>query len=212
MLIPFQELMKYITSVHLPEVTGILHVGAHNCEEKEQYNKQGIQDAHIFWVEGMEDKVTLMKERGIPHIYHALVDKEEHDVEFYITNNGQSSSILPLETHLQQYPMIKVVETRKAKTTTLHSLIEKEAIPIQKCNFWNLDIQGTELYALIGAKDYINHADYIYIEVNLEHLYKDCPLLPEIDEFLQAKGFVRMASKMVRQGWGDAFYVRAQPN
>ena len=211
MLIPFFEIIKRLKQVDRQNIRGILHIGAHNCEERNDYNNEGIDDANIFWVEGMKHKVDLMKEQGVPHIYHALVAETEHDTEFYITNNGQSSSILPLDTHAIQYPMIKVIETQTARTTTLKALIEKEQIPMKRCNFWNLDIQGTELYALKGAAEYLNYADYLYLEVNMEHLYKDCPLFPEVDGFLQEQGFIRMAMSVVRQGWGDAFYIRVNP-
>ena len=75
-------------------------------------------------------------------------------------------------------------------------------------NFWNIDIQGTELYALKGAGDIINNVDALYLEVNTEHLYKDCPLLDEIDAFLNEKGFNRVATHMTDCHWGDALYIK----
>ena len=207
MLIPFEQVFYYIQSLG-KKITGILHVGAHECEERYDYNRFGISDADIYWVEGNEDKVKLMKGRGIQHIYSALIDEAERDVIFNITNNGQSSSILDLETHAKHYPQIVVSETRAMRTTTLKSLIQQESIPIERCNFWNFDIQGAELLALKGAEEHIQHADFIYLEVNVEKLYKDCALLSEIDTFLAEKGFARTGMKLVEQGWGDALYVR----
>ena len=207
MLIPFESVFQFLQSQG-KQIKGILHVGAHECEERYDYNRFGISDANIYWVEGNEDKVNLMKQRGIPHLYLALVDEVERDVTFNITNNGQSSSILALDTHAKHYPQVVVSETRTMKTTTLKSLIEKEPIPIQTCNFWNFDIQGAELLALKGAGDAIQHADFIYLEVNVETLYKDCALLTDIDSFLGEKGFARVGIKLVDEGWGDALYMR----
>jgi FkbM family methyltransferase len=208
MLIPFEEVFNYIQSLG-HRITGILHVGAHECEEKYDYNRFGISDQSIYWVEGNEEKVQKMKQKGIPNLYHALVDEVEHDVEFYITNNGQSSSLLPLDTHAKHYPQIVVVQTIPMKTTTLKSLIEKESIPISKCNFWNFDIQGAELLALKGAGDCIQSADFIYLEVNIETLYKECALLSDLDQYLGSQGFVRVTVKLTEAGWGDALYVRS---
>jgi hypothetical protein len=208
MLIPFEEVYRYIHSLG-KKITGILHVGAHKCEERYDYNRFGISDSSIFWVEGNQEKVTKMKEKGIPNIYFGLVDEVEHDVDFLITNNGQSSSLLPLDTHAKHYPQIIVVQTIPTRTTTLKALIEKVTIPISICNFWNFDIQGAELLALKGAGDAIIYADFIYLEVNVETLYKDCALLPELDTYLGSKGFVRVAIKLTEEGWGDALYVRA---
>ena len=68
----------------------------------------------------------------------------------------------------------------------------------------NLDIQGKELDALKSMGDYIQYVQYIYTEVNSEKVYKDCALLPEIDEFLKEKGFIRVACKMWGNcGWGE---------
>ena len=37
MLIPFSDLTKYISAA----VTGVLHIGAHECEELQAYNSVG---------------------------------------------------------------------------------------------------------------------------------------------------------------------------
>lgn len=207
MLIPFANIQQFLQNNN-KQVKGVLHVGAHECEEKKDYNAEGIPDSRIVWVEGNKDKVLEMKQKGIETIYCALVDEVERDVTFYITNNGQSSSILPLESHLQHYPHITVAEERSQKTTTLKNLIETNSIPIETLNFWNLDIQGAELAALKGAETYIQYADFIYVEVNVESLYQGCALLPEMDTFLSEKGFQRIGLKLVKEGWGDALYIR----
>jgi len=207
MLIPFANVQQFLQN-NAKQVKGILHIGAHECEEKKDYNANGIPDSKIVWVEGNKDKVLEMRMKGIDNIYCALVDEEEREVTFHITNNGQSSSILPLDTHLIHYPHITVTEERKLKTTTIQKLVEESLIPIQELNFWNLDIQGAELAALKGAGPLIQHADFIYVEVNVESLYKGCALLPELDDFLSSKGFQRAGMSLVDQGWGDALYIR----
>jgi FkbM family methyltransferase len=207
MLIPFAEVYSFIKNQGR-NIKGILHVGAHECEERIDYNREGINDSVIYWVEGNKDKVEEMKQKNVPNIFHALVDIEERDVEFNITNNGQSSSILPLDTHSKHYPHIIVSEKRKMRTTTLKNIIEENSFPIQNLDFWNFDIQGAELLALKGAAEYLKYANYIYIEVNVETLYSGCALLPELDDFLALNGFQRVGIKLVEQGWGDALYLR----
>lgn len=207
MLIPFENVQQFLQTWS-KRVTGILHLGAHECEEKKDYNAGGIPDSKIVWIDGNKDKVLEMRLKGIDKIYCALIDEEEHDVTFHITNNGQSSSILPLDTHRTHYPHIVVTEERKLRTTTLQKFITEQSIHIKELNFWNLDIQGAELAALKGAGDFIQYADFIYVEVNVESLYKGCALLPELDAFLSSKGFQRAGMKLVEQGWGDALYVR----
>jgi FkbM family methyltransferase len=208
MLIPFDQVFMYV-AMRGQHLRGVLHVGAHECEEKEMYNKCEIEDAKIVWIDGNDQKIREMKQKfPDARLYSALIDDQEREVKFYITNNGQSSSILPLDTHKQHYPDIVVSEEQVKKTTTLKRLIEDNNIDPKDLNFWNLDIQGVELSALRGAGDYLKYADAIYSEVNVEHLYEGCALLPELDAFLKEKGFERVAMKLMPQGWGDALYIR----
>ncbi len=76
------------------------------------------------------------------------------------------------------------------------------------CTFWNFDIQGAELKALQGAEFILPFANALYLEVNVEELYKGCSLLPELDAYLADRGFQRVLTRIVQEGWGDALYVR----
>ena len=213
MLIEFSIVYRYLVDLGKPP-RGVLHLGAHECEEKEVYNQHGIPDTKIVWVDGNEHLVERMKARGVPNLYHALVDETERDVNFYITNNGQSSSILEMGTHKDLYTNITVVETRQQRTTTLEKLVEDNKIDMSNLNFWNFDIQGAELLALKGATQLLKYADALYLEVNTEEVYKNCAKLHELDSFLASHGFQRVAISMYKNlnptddGWGDALWVR----
>jgi hypothetical protein len=214
MLIPF-DIIHYAVINSVKTITGILHVGAHECEERSAYNSCGINDSNIYWIEGNPEKVQFNKEKGIQNIFQALIYDKETEVDFHITKNDfsdtntESSSILELGTHLTHHPYVQVKEIRKQKTKTLESVVLENNIPIEKLNFWNLDIQGVELEALKSAGEFLKYADYIYLEVNIEHVYKGCALLPDIIEFLSQFGFVKIVDKITDAGWGDALFVRA---
>jgi len=209
MLISFEEIYNFILLNNIP-ITGILHIGAHDCEEKYAYNRHGIDDSKIIWIEGNESLVEKIKGRGIPNVYYALVDNEEKDVEFKITSNGQSSSILDLGLHATLYPDVVVTETRKQRTIRLDTLFEQNNIDPSKYNFWNLDIQGTELRAIQSGERFLKFVNYIYVEVNTKEIYSGCPLLNDIDDYLAKHGFGRISYKEydTGHGWGDAFYIR----
>lgn len=208
MLIPFEQVYRFIQSSG-NIIKGVLHLGAHECEEKEYYNKAGISDNQIIWIDGNKNLVDSMKSKNFNNIYHALIDNEEKLVEFKITNNGQSSSILDLGTHADLYPHIVVTENQKLYTTRLDKFFESNNIDPSKYDFWNLDIQGTELRALKSAEKYLKYVNYIYTEANTKEVYKGCALLPEMDEYLKQHGFARLAfQEYENHGWGDAFYVR----
>jgi len=212
MLIPFEQINQFIES-NGKKIQGILHVGAHECEERDDYNINGINDDNIIWIEGNNDLVQQNKQKSKNiNIYHVLVDNEEKDVMFNITNNGQSSSILELGTHKESYPYIFVSQQQQQRTMRLDSFFEQNNIDPSKYDFWNLDIQGTELRALKSAEKYLKFVNYIYTEVNTQEVYKGCALLPELDEYLAKHGFMRVGMHLVENaGWGDAVYFRVAP-
>jgi FkbM family methyltransferase len=206
MLIPYSTIVKKLAAAGI-HVTGILHIGAHECEELAAYVANGVPAANVDWIEANPELVARMAARGIK-VHQAAVSDTEAELPFHITNNGQSSSLLEFGTHAASYPWCKVVQTITVKTEHLTTIIERAAIPIKTRNFWNLDIQGAELSALKSAGDALQYADAIYTEVNTQEVYKGCCLLGELDSFLAEKGFVRNAISMTGAGWGDALYIR----
>jgi len=206
MLIPYKTIVQFLAQRGIT-VRGVLHIGAHECEELEAYVENGVQRDAIDWIEANPALVARMAERGVT-VHNAAVSDVEAELPFHITNNGQSSSLLEFGTHKASYPWCNVVETITVHTKRLTTVIAEKQIPIQNRNFWNLDIQGVELSALRSADDTIRHADAIYVEVNIQDVYKGCGQLPELEAFLATKGFKREMIVMTTAGWGDALYVR----
>lgn len=208
MIIDKAKLLNIINAV--APVTGILHLGAHDCEEMDFYvNDLSLDRQSIYWIDAFQEKVDRAKRLGIPNVYQGVIsDKDNETVMFNIANNMQSSSILKFNTHSISYPSIKYIGQRSLKTSTLDTFIEKQGISMSTCNFWNFDIQGAELLALKGAIKNLVYADYLYLEVNELSLYEDCALLPELNAFLNEIGFEMVFKTMTHAGWGDAFYVR----
>lgn len=196
-----------ITKYNL-DITGILHIGAHECEELPKYEQLVSRDK-ILWVEAMPNKVALCQAKypGI-QIEKAAVSDTEENIKFNVANNGQSSSILDLKLHRVFHPNVRYIKQIPMRTTRLDSILPKYTDHI-KINFINLDIQGTELRALKGMSEYLSKIDYIYTEVNSDYVYKDCALISEIDEYLNQYEFKRVETEWFENcRWGDAFYIR----
>lgn len=192
---------------------GIIHVGAHMGEESEVYSELGIEN--VVWVEANEKIFQhlcqkLSHKKSYKFLNYLVSDTDNRDYEFHITNNGESSSLLELEEHKIEHPHIFVTETVNLKSKTLDSIISSNNIDTNNYNLLNLDIQGAELLALKGSVELLNKIDYIYSEVNIKHLYKDCALMDEMDAFLKEFGFERVEEKILNHGWGDAFYVKTK--
>lgn len=208
MLIPYSTVVEVCNKNNI-NIRGILHLGAHECEELHTYVSNGVRPDRVVWIEGNKDLYDKMVGHGVPNMIHAVVDEESgREVNFNITNNGQSSSILELGTHSTHYPDIYFTHSVKSVTKTLKDVAKESIIDFSKLNFWNLDIQGAELRALKGAGELLNFVDALYLEVNTEKVYKECALMSEIDEYVRPLGFHRVITNMTTCGWGDALYIK----
>jgi FkbM family methyltransferase len=189
---------------------GIIHVGAHDLEEKETYESRGIHK--IIWIEGnpeIVEKNKLMVDGENQFLLNGLVWEEDGiELPFNITNNLQSSSILKMDKHTDYHPHVNVERTIKLQTVTLSSLLESIKFEPEIYNFINLDIQGVELRALKGFEKYLVGIDYIYTEVNSGSVYEGNDMIGSIDEYLIKFGFVRIETKLTEFEWGDAFYKK----
>jgi hypothetical protein len=185
---------------------GILHVGAHECEELGDYMRYIATDK-ILWVEALKDKVTMCKNKypGIK-IEHAVISDKVETVKFNISNNGQSSSILEFGLHSTFHPHVTFINSIEMETKLLKDIICNHDIDY---NFVNLDIQGVELRALKSMEEYLHKIDYIYTEVNSDFVYKECNLITELDEYLKKFNFTRVETSWAGNcRWGDAFYIK----
>jgi FkbM family methyltransferase len=209
MLIPPKAILEALAIYNI-NLKGVLHIGAHDCEEIPFYlDALKLNLNNILWIDAIPNKVMEAIQRQIPNVFHAVItDKDDEEVIFNISNNGQSSSVLPFGTHSQEHPNIVYNNKLHLKSITINSFFERNGIDGKICNFWNFDIQGAELMALRGATNYLEYVDALYLEVNEKELYIGCGLIGEIDAFLAEHHFHRALTVMTPHGWGDALYMR----
>lgn len=150
-----------------------------------------------------------MIKSGIQNIFACVLDEEDNkDIIFNITDNSQASSILKLNHNEGFYTNINIVGSQHCKTETLSAFLERRAKDINNYNFWNLDIQGSELYVLRGSKELLNRCDAIYTEINSAEVYNGCGLIDDLDKLLEEYNFKRIETKWTDQKWGDALYIK----
>ena len=202
MLIPLHALVQKYNIIF----KGVLHVGAHECEELTDYETY-LQRNKILWIEAMSNKVEQCKQMytGLL-IREAIVSDTVEKVKFNISNNGQSSSILEFGLHKYFHPDVHYIDHIEGETQLLKNIICDYDI---EYNFLNFDIQGAELKALKGMESYLDKVNYLYTEVNSDYVYKDCALIGELDEYLLKFGLRRVETQWCEDyRWGDAFYIR----
>jgi len=188
------------------KIKGVLHIGAHFGQEFNTYEELNIKNVmffeplpHTFEVlkNNVGDKAILVNTA-----LGNMIGEVKMNVEF--ANKGQSSSILEPIGHLKQYPHIRFEREEKVKITKLDNFIEEKG----NYNFINIDVQGYELEVFKGGSEYLNHIDYIMTEVNRAEVYKDCPMIGDLDTFLGNYGFQRVETTWDGGTWGDAFYIK----
>lgn len=207
MMIPLSELVdKYNVRPR-----GIIHVGAHEGEELASYLEYKVPN--VVWIEANPEIWQKLIERLRPYPHHrafqfAAYDHDGDQVDLHVMTNTMSSSIFSPKKHLDFYPSVTVTKDIRVSTRTLDSLFFEEDLVAEDFDFLNMDVQGAELLVLRGARNTLGGINYIYTEVNDDYLFDGCCLTPELDQFLAAEGFFRIATRMTEDKWGDAFYVR----
>lgn len=196
------------------KITGVIHVGAHFGEEIPEYHKNGIKNMVLIEPCAPAYKRLQNKISGHHHItaYNVACAAVDGEATMYTetANHGQSNSLLQPMRHLQHYPDIQFKGTERVKVYRLDALMQTHAnyYPAIGYNMINMDVQGAEGAVIIGAKETLQHIDYIYTEVNEDsaQLYKNATKISDLDELL--KDFQRVETSWTEQGWGDALFIR----
>jgi FkbM family methyltransferase len=193
------------------KVRGVIQVGAHYGEELPTYLEMGARPILLI-----EANPILAQHLGsiaatTPGVaaVHCAVTDEEGPVELHIASADQASSILPFKVHQRVYPDIVETAVVAVDGMRLDRVMETHALDHTAFNLLCIDIQGAELRALRGATHTLQSIDAINIEINFEEMYAGCAQVEDIDDFLDAQGFDRVATLTPYHSfWGDALYVR----
>lgn len=197
----------------------IVHVGGHRGGEAEFYSR--YCDGEVLWIEALPKlHASLVKNIAKYPRQEAICalvsDVDGEEIEFKVaSNDGQSSSMLELGSHVQQHPDVKVIGSIALKTVTMDTLLLGRGMAFINA-LLVMDVQGAELKVLKGLREWINCFEWIICEVNRDETYKNCPRVEEIDEFLAHVGdefhapFWRVETGWFspNHSWGDALYSR----
>jgi len=197
------------------KITGIIHCGASLAQENGDYKNCGIED--VVWIEAIPHVFQRMRRKLLSSpqaiaIKECIGEEDNKEVDFFVSSNdAQSSSLLELKEHLQYYPNVKFVDNLRLKTKRMDTIIDEYGIDMSRFNFLNIDLQGAELMALKSMGKYMNYIQCAYVEVNQIHLYKDCPLVGDIDAFMEEWGLYPVETRWSRAQWGERLYMKTEP-
>jgi FkbM family methyltransferase len=204
MILSFTNIVKKYNM----NISGIIHIGAHQGQEVREYVENGYQDIIMF--EPLSENFRILEENlkdmnANISAYQVALGNEEKNVVMYLSDNGLlSSSVLKPKVHLQLHPSVGFPTTEEVEMKRLDSFVEET----KNFNFINMDVQGYELEVLKGGMETLKHIDYVYCEVNRDELYEGNVFIEDLDKFLADYSMERVETDWAGTLWGDALYIR----
>lgn len=184
----------------------VIHCGANVGEELGLYQSLGLEPR--MWIEANQDLATEL----VSNVHNndlvvicCLGAISGLEVDFYVSNNLQSSSVLPLDKHREIYPDVDYSKTVKVRLETLDDQWSEEF----GRGLLVLDLQGYELEALKGARSKVlGSVSMIASEIGIKDLYSGGAQLSEVKELLADYGFSLMVRRATQLGWGEVLFAR----
>lgn len=189
---------------------GIIHIGGHIGEEIPMYKELGFKKVLTF--EPLSVPFSQIPNgEGIYNEQYA-VGSENKEVEMFVANNYQSSSILQPVNHLIYHPSIAFEEKELVKVVSLDWYFENNNHELKASDFdvMVIDAQGYEGEVVAGAEKTLHHMKVVYSEINAGELYKDCIHIFKLDEILKTKYSLDRKETLYNEitAEGEAIYVR----
>lgn len=206
----YEFLRKSYYTFGIPK-TGIIHIGARHAEELDIYKAHNV--GNVLWIEADTEAETTLREKVAQHpgskVAIFAATNTNGTIQLHKTSNdGHSSSILPLKDHSIHYPGITESKILEVPTKRLDDFLSAE--DKNNYNMIVIDVQGAELIALKGTEETLKHIDAVIAETNYSELYEGAVLLQDLDKFMDKHGFVRTDSNSVAYYTGDALYVKSK--
>ncbi len=121
-------------------------------------------------------------------LHDVAVSDFEGSREFHVTKQDDSSSLLRSTTqHRGLFPGSVIERTISVPVTTLDAVLDPAAI--RRPSLLKIDVQGTELEVLAGARSLLEVTDLVYVECSFVELYVGQALASEVIDDLGTCGF-----------------------
>lgn len=198
--------LNWVLKTHNIFPKSVLHIGAHLAQELPFYREVGLLSG--IFIEAspatfLELGKILEGQSDFSATHALLSDSDGLIVDFFLANNGQSSSLLNPSGHLSQHPDV-TFHQEPIKLTT-------RKLDILNLGIFDLivmDVQGAEIKVLSGGTKTIKDAKVILLEASLGGLYEGDCTINEIIAFLTPYGFSPVDLKIGSNRWGDAIFIK----
>lgn len=198
------------------KIKGVIHIGGFLGEELIQYRSLGLTNTILF--EPQKNLYEIIKSKCMfeEKVFNIALGSEESTKEMFISDReggvtngaGASSSLLRPKKHLTEHPEVTFPHKESIKVRRFDKFAVENNIPINKYNMLNIDVQGYELEVLKGIGKILDTIEIIIAEVNRDEVYEGCPMIEDIDIYLEKFDFTRRAVHWQSESWGDAIYAK----
>jgi FkbM family methyltransferase len=191
---------------------GVIHVGAAQGEEYETYQSHGI--IWQVWIEPQPDLYNqcVVRRSNFVKVFNVACGQKAGRAVMYRLkgNGGHSNSLMKPKRHLELHPDHPLQDTITVDVVRLDDLLSGFDLEDGPHDLMVVDAQGYELEVLKGGERAVSRMNAVICEVNAEELYDGCPLVGEIDEWMESHGLSRMWTDWCgpEKSYGDAVYVR----
>lgn len=191
---------------------GVIHIGAHKCEELAEYIRIGIKQ--LIYVEANPEIIDNINKiideyKNIINIklYNVAISDTKELKTFYVTDNIMSSSLFDLK-YISKKDGLCIGKTMNVECNTFDNFVQENQIEISNFNILVIDTQGSE-YDILNNCDNLHNFDIIQTEVFYQEYYSNGITYDKIIKLLSSKGYklvheVIATNKMS----GDAYFIK----
>lgn len=209
------DLMKLLKGRPLAnELRCLYAIGCHRFEEKALIEEIFPGLRHIVLFEPLPEPLVHLRAIAATdsrvRVIPCAIGSTDGTAEFHVTtNDGESSSLLPLGKHHEVFPWVSESSSIRVDVRKLGSIVREQSIPPP--DLLVVDVQGAE-YDVIASIDeeLLRGVRLIYTEVSTEPLYVGGRPLADVEALLQPHfrnvGFVPLMPNALMHG--NAVFVR----
>lgn len=191
---------------------GVIHVGAYEAEERKWYYENGFEP--IYYIEANPQKFKIIQDNiriyENQYFIHQAISDLDGEMDFYVSSNGQSSSLLFPNNRPEMYDNQShtISDVIKVKTRPLKDVIDLFGIDVREINFLSIDTEGSELSILKSLKGMISKFEYIVCEYHTHENYIGCPMVEDLILYVKQFGFEEVTRADSGEEWGDILFKR----
>ena len=197
-------------------IRGVIHIGGFVGEELASYRQSGLSNTILFEPQKKLYQIIKSKCQNDEQVFNVALGSKSCEQSMFISDRqggiehgaGASSSLMKPKKHFTEHPELTFPTTEIVQVRRLDEFLKSQDIDICSYNMLNIDVQGYELEVLKGADTILEYIELMILEVNRDEMYEGCPLVEELDTFLEKYNFKRVHTLWQSISWGDAIYAK----